>query len=180
MKSNTVQGWSVLLCSIMAGMAVGCGGASVRPPVAEVKGIVLYNGDPVEGALVQFVQDGCATIAAGKTDSDGAFVLTSYASHDGAPVGEHKVTVTKTVFQNGNLSEQASTTQIDEASDPGERRKLAREKADERGKRSTQVVKANKKSKSALPIRYSSASSTSLKAIVERGVQNEFQFSLTD
>jgi hypothetical protein len=70
---------------------VGCGG--VRP--AKVTGILTLNGQPVEGATVQFVpvKEG-GRPATGLTKADGGFSLTTFEDQDGALPGEYKVVIT--------------------------------------------------------------------------------------
>jgi hypothetical protein len=69
----------------------GCGGDSVAE-TAEVSGVVLYKGQPVAGAEVNFrPKEGHP--ATGRTGPDGRFVLTTYEEGDGAVPGTHTVTV---------------------------------------------------------------------------------------
>lgn len=74
----------------------GCGGeASKRPPMGKVKGVVTYKGKPVSDAVVAFNQEHAPRAATGKTDAEGKFQLTTWDTNDGAILGTHKVTVTK-------------------------------------------------------------------------------------
>jgi hypothetical protein len=68
----------------------GCGAKPVK-----VTGTVTLNGQPVEGATVQFVpvNDG-GRPAVGTTGADGGFSLTTIENHDGAMPGEYKVVIT--------------------------------------------------------------------------------------
>ena len=69
----------------------GCGGEDV-PETAEVSGVVLYKGQPVENAEINFYpKDGHPATA--RTGPDGRFVLTTYNANDGAVPGTHTVTV---------------------------------------------------------------------------------------
>jgi hypothetical protein len=69
----------------------GCGGEDV-PETAKVSGVVLYKGQPVAGAEVNFhPKEGHP--ATGRTGPDGQFVLTTYDAEDGAVPGTHTVTV---------------------------------------------------------------------------------------
>jgi len=77
----------------------GCGGNDV-PETAGVTGVVLYKGQPVDGAVVTFSpQEG--NPGTGRTGSDGRFVLTTYNAEDGAVPGKHTVTVQ--LFPDGGL-----------------------------------------------------------------------------
>jgi hypothetical protein len=72
----------------------GCGKASLYP----VHGRVLYQGKPVEKAMVTFIPvqapaDGKKVSANGETDAEGNFTLSTRVPGDGAPAGEYRVTV---------------------------------------------------------------------------------------
>jgi hypothetical protein len=58
-----------------------------------VEGVVTFNGAPLEGAGVLFLPP-TGPFAMGTTDAEGHFTLTT-ANHDGALIGEHRVTITK-------------------------------------------------------------------------------------
>lgn len=73
----------------------GCGGAD-RPELVPVSGVVLdKDGKPVAGAEVVFHNPQAPRQAAGTTDNEGKFRLTSFEEGDGAIIGEHKVSVSK-------------------------------------------------------------------------------------
>lgn len=65
-----------------------------------VRGRVLVDGQPAEGAKVTFVaRNGGVGIPSGKVEADGAFKLWTFEpdtgiSHEGAPVGEYTVLAT--------------------------------------------------------------------------------------
>lgn len=74
----------------------GCGGDSSRPPagaVVPVKGVVTYKGKPLTKGTVRFEPD-AGREAQGDIGPDGSFALTTFAQHDGAVRGVHRVTVT--------------------------------------------------------------------------------------
>lgn len=73
----------------------GCGGVSDRPDVYPVSGKVTLNGVPVEGAQVSFFADGSPRAAAGTTDAEGMYQLTTFDTNDGAVEGNHKVAIAK-------------------------------------------------------------------------------------
>jgi hypothetical protein len=74
---------------VVALLLTGCG-----PKPVKVSGTVTLNGQPVDGASVQFVPaDGSGRQASGGTDKDGKFQLTTYENNDGAMPGEYKVVV---------------------------------------------------------------------------------------
>jgi hypothetical protein len=78
----------------------GCAGAegdAGRRPTSPVSGVVTYKGKPVENATVSFICSSGEPISAfGVTDAEGKFALFTYESGDGAVIGDHQVTVTKT------------------------------------------------------------------------------------
>ncbi len=77
-------------------VAVGCGYKPDLPPTAEVSGTVTVDGQPLPGAMIQFVPDaqkgtkGAAGVAA--SDEKGHFEVTT-AGVKGALVGSHKIRV---------------------------------------------------------------------------------------
>jgi hypothetical protein len=75
---------------------VGCSNtAADRPKLSPVSGSVTYKGKPVEGAVVSFSAKGAPRVATGRTNTEGKFQLTTFNTNDGAPLGEHVVTITK-------------------------------------------------------------------------------------
>lgn len=90
-------------CGILTGLAVlslcGCGGGTKRLPMAKTHGTVQYKGQPVADAIVSFhLEGGAPRVAVGKTDANGHFDLTTYDQDDGAFIGPHMVTVSKSVM----------------------------------------------------------------------------------
>ncbi len=76
----------------------GCG--SGKPKLYKVSGKVTLDGQPLSGAVVQFVPADPASgleIARGTTSSDGVYNLTTYNTNDGAMEGDYKVLITKSV-----------------------------------------------------------------------------------
>jgi hypothetical protein len=61
------------------------------------QGIVMYEGQPVEGATVSFSPSGEGRAAVGITDKAGKFVLMTLNPGDGLAPGEYKIIVTKIV-----------------------------------------------------------------------------------
>ncbi len=91
-----------LALAVSAVLVSGCGGGSGGFATAKVRGKVTFDGQPVADASVTFTPqksaDGGKTgqtgkSAAGTTDKDGVFVLSTYGQGDGAVVGKHSVTV---------------------------------------------------------------------------------------
>lgn len=145
----------VRITSVLLGMILisGCGGSGgSRGNFAAVEGVVLYNQNPIEGAMVVFVPEGNQPGAAGRTDGKGRFRLQTHDPGDGAAPGEYKVTVRKTDTQAmaGDLPDdhEAPETQIQE--------------------------------RWLLPQRYGNPTTSGLTASVQSGQKNEFTFELTE
>jgi hypothetical protein len=81
-------------------LAAGCGGT--KSGMAPVSGQVKLDGQPLEGAQIMFTpsapQSGskdASTQSAGVTDKDGKFSLISFDAGEGALVGKHTVSISK-------------------------------------------------------------------------------------
>jgi hypothetical protein len=86
---------NALFCGTLAAALLltgaGCG-SKVKP--VRVEGVVLLDDRPLKEAMVTFVpEEGSGRLAAGLTDDDGKFELTTATSGDGALPGNYKVTV---------------------------------------------------------------------------------------
>lgn len=72
----------------------GCAPAGI--PVVPVQGTVLFEGEPIDRALVTFVPVSEGRNTAGITDSNGRFsMITPGAKKSGCMPGEYKVMITK-------------------------------------------------------------------------------------
>ncbi len=83
---------------MLAVLAGGC--AKTPPPVTDVGGIVLLDGQPLPNARVEFIPQladfGAELNSGGVTDEKGRFRLTcSEKQQPGAVVGKHRVLVTE-------------------------------------------------------------------------------------
>ncbi|MDR2170967.1 MAG: hypothetical protein LBP59_12560 [Planctomycetaceae bacterium] len=94
-----------IIIVLFAIFAVSCNSNQV--PVSPVSGEVIYNGKPVENALISFVpQSSNGRGASAQTESNGSFViLTQGATKNGAMTGKYKVLVSKLVEIDGNGNE---------------------------------------------------------------------------
>jgi hypothetical protein len=85
-----------LVCMVL--LFGGCG-SSGEHEVAETRGTVPYNGQPVPDVVVSFTPQATGDAekpgksASGHTDAQGEFVLSTYEIGDGAVVGKHAVLV---------------------------------------------------------------------------------------
>lgn len=85
---------SALLC-LLPLLLSACGKRSVegRPELVPVAGMVLFDGQPSQGATVVFAPEGHQFAATAKTDGAGRFELMTFDPGDGAVPGNYKVTV---------------------------------------------------------------------------------------
>jgi len=146
-----------LTALLMATLLItGCGKtAANRPKTVKVNGVVLYNGQPVEGALVMLVStDPNGRGAVGKTDASGKFTLTTFDPGDGAIPGTYNVAISKTIL---------------EGEPPPE------------NPQNTGGVEPDKRvSKDLLPPKYKVAATSGLKAEIKEPGPVELKFELTD
>jgi len=90
---------------VSVGIAVvvggGCSGrfedkwSRARPKTYPTSGRVLWNGEPVENAIVALDSEVHKVTAVGTTDSQGSFRLETYRPGDGAVAGGHRVRIEK-------------------------------------------------------------------------------------
>jgi len=83
-------------CLSLATLATGCGpGVKLDvPETSAVQGTVIYQGQPLPEGVVRFhPQDSEGNPGSGMIQPDGTFQLSTYARHDGAVLGKHKVTI---------------------------------------------------------------------------------------
>ena len=143
---------------LILGSIAGCGSTSDkwtagRQPVYPVSGKVTYKGEVVAGANVLFFSEGKNLTARAMTDEDGQYELTTYEPRDGAVVGEHAVSIRKTVKEPVQRA-------LDDDSDStsGQTSRL----------------------KDLLPRVYASSGTTTLKANVAEGGSADMNFDLVD
>jgi hypothetical protein len=79
---------------VLSLFSFGCGQED-GPPLAEVTGIVTLDGQPVEGAGLQFSVEGPGgAVAYGRTDESGRYEMHFGKSRTGAVVGKNRVRIT--------------------------------------------------------------------------------------
>ncbi len=91
--------FSIVLAASLS--CLGCSKGPQAPPTFPVTGVVTYKGKPVEGAAVSLVSNNPKVrSAAGTTDAEGKFEVTTYYSATeqpkGAMPGDYAITVSKT------------------------------------------------------------------------------------
>jgi hypothetical protein len=77
---------------VTAGLLLGVGGCA--PSIYPVEGVVLLDGEPLEGATVVFQPEGPGQPAVATTQADGGFKISTAAGKGAAP-GDYAVTLTK-------------------------------------------------------------------------------------
>jgi len=70
-----------------------CTAGCVNVNLSTVEGVVTLDGAPLPGATVSFMPVGEGRAAAGMTDSNGYFQLTTFRTDDGALAGDYRVIV---------------------------------------------------------------------------------------
>lgn len=96
---------TIMLIALVAGCCLGCGGdqkGGDRLAVFPVSGEVFAGGEAAVGAMIYLHPDsphqlpeGARPISStGIVDESGKFVISTYASADGAPSGNYKATIT--------------------------------------------------------------------------------------
>ncbi|HUQ68519.1 MAG TPA: hypothetical protein VM165_03290 [Planctomycetaceae bacterium] len=136
---------------------IGCSGGPKIPPTHAVSGKITYQDKPLAGAEVGFVSSGDnkdVLAARGVTNDSGEFKLSTYvdAQHtvSGATAGDYAVTVSKT------------------------------ETMDQEKMREQFATNPNMEFKKLVPAKYTNPKESPLKAKVEAGKSNTFEFKLED
>ena len=89
---------------IITAMLAGCGGKSYD--LAEVSGVVKYNGEPLEGLAVRFLPNSekgtSGPDSIGITDANGKYTLMVASLEDtkGAVIGTHRVVIEDRMLEN--------------------------------------------------------------------------------
>jgi hypothetical protein len=145
--------------AVAGALPAGCSKEPDRPEVVPVSGTVTYKDQPVEGAVVAFRGDGQSKSATGITDANGRFQLTSYEEGDGAPAGQHVITVTKVATQAPDTSDTSMEAAAERLANP------------------TPEVKPEAPP---IPAKYADPDRSGLQETVQSGQPNDFKIELTD
>ena len=138
-------------------LALFCGCGNKHPSLVGVKGIVKADGETVSDGQIMFLPTGGGRPASGPIGPDGQYELTSFKKGDGVPPGSYKVTIN--VHKTVGPDRDADVTDInDEAVGNDSVQKLVW----------------------VIPQKYSSRGSTTLKAEVKAGEDNEINFDSAD
>lgn len=81
--------------ALLVTLAAGCGGVEERDDVqlVPVTGLVTLNGQPLKDGTISFVAVNGPNNATGQI-TEGEYTLGTFASKDGVPPGEYRVSVT--------------------------------------------------------------------------------------
>lgn len=79
----------------------GCGGGGDTSNLGKVSGTVTLNGEPLEGATLEFVPEHGGRPSIGLTDDDGNYTMLFRADTPGALIGAHLVRITSQRSQSG-------------------------------------------------------------------------------
>jgi hypothetical protein len=91
-------GLSAVFAICLSAALSGCGDAPEG--LATVTGKVTLDGQPLEGALVEFTPQEKGSPSVGRTDAEGNYELQFNRDHMGAAVGQHQVRVS--TFNSGD------------------------------------------------------------------------------
>jgi hypothetical protein len=160
MSEATMKRCCFLLIVVTA--VYGCGSADLSSPVPvyPVRGTVTYQGEPVVGADVTFINAESDYSAFGRTNDAGEYQLTSFSANDGAAEGRYAVTIAKIVAPTTSTvadveSEAYQPPGFNESTDPVP-------------------------TKSSVPAKYQSQETSGLIAVVNAKDSNQINFDLTD
>jgi hypothetical protein len=165
-------------------LIVGAAGCDPTPVVktVHVTGTVKYKGQPVVDADVGFMNTSATgKSAAGKTDAEGRFTLTTLVAgakmQDGAMAGDYKVTVAKKLA--GGAGQMPAPSGDPATMTPEEKQKMMDERAALQQQQQRQNQPADPgKIESELPVSYADVKKTELTATVKEGGTNDFPFEL--
>jgi hypothetical protein len=139
----------------------GNGGTAGRVSVFQVTGTIKLAGGPLPGAQVAFVSSDDQPVALGTTDDSGAFKLTTYEADDGAAAGKYSVVVTK--YKNESVGEALESEDENYGKDSGH---------------DAQGAETTEETNNLVPSQFAKSETTTLKATVEAGGENKFDFDL--
>lgn len=152
-----------LLLAFLAGCSGGGDGYKPRAKTYKVTGKVTFLGSPLIGASVAFSPTGDQPVAVGMTDDNGEFTLMTYKAKDGAAAGDYQVAVMLVDSGDESASPEIAHAPNQESYVPVDTHKLAN---------------SGKKAGRALPAKYGDPKKSPLKATVEAGTTNEFEFDI--
>lgn len=91
---------TLILAAAVIVATSGCGGDSNTPPLGTVHGKVTLNGQPLDGATIEFIPEG-GRPSIGVSDAAGEYSLLFKADKPGAIIGKHAVRITSQRSRSG-------------------------------------------------------------------------------
>jgi len=149
------------VCLILLALLVGCNNKPTRdgPQLIEVTGVVLLDGDPVEGAHVTFSPEAGGPAAFAVSDRRGRYELRTFDPGDGAVPGKYAISVRKEVVEGGMEFDSPAAKEA---------------YIEQHGK-----APPERKTVSVLPEKYSSKKTSGLSAEITLASKNRFDLDLT-
>lgn len=95
MPTRCLSRTPALTLTILLGLSLGGCSRGDRPRLAEASGKVTMDGVAVASASISFQPVNGGRVSTGVTDEEGVYRMSTYEANDGAPVGEHYVSVMK-------------------------------------------------------------------------------------
>lgn len=136
----------------------GCGGGPTEP-VYPATGVVLLEGVPVDNAVVSFVPQNKGATAVALTDDEGRFQMTLPAGRKGVPVGNYKVSISKSAAKSDDTPEPTTFEEMERQHKLG-------------------VTPKPPTFKPGVPPRYSDPQTSQLQVEVKSSGENDFKFEL--
>lgn len=169
------------ILSVGVALTLGGCGSGGHIQVAPTEGIVLLDGEPVEGVAVVLRQDGLPMVASGKTDEEGRFRLSTYGNFDGAPVGECVATVTAIGIDTTTVEEEVPFDDTSSITDPNERARANQGAKAARREKINQILAERRREKPpvTIPPRYSDPQTSELTFEIVASQNNEIEIVLT-
>jgi hypothetical protein len=140
------------LC-LFAGLLLGLAAIGGCSSGSKVTGTVIYKGQPLQGAAVSFFADNGNVVATGSTDAEGKFFMRTAQGKELVPSGTYKVVVSKTETPGGGGTITAGPPGSAEGGASKEYIK-------------SMMAESKHRSKSAIPDKFGSPGTTTLKATV--------------
>lgn len=151
------NGLFLAVAAVIGIAVVGCSKTSLSG-LSPVTGTITQGGKPLEGATVIFAPaaQSAARAAAGVTDANGVFTLTTLQPGDGAMPGDYNVTVSKVQVTGKVYTQEEGNKYYNEFRKPP----------------------PIPESKSLVAKKYTKAEDSGLKATVKKGDKNDFPFTV--
>ena len=170
-RNMKIRTSSVLFLTLLVGCSES--DSSGRPKTYTASGTVTLNGQPLEGATVNFYPMEGSGSAIGMTDANGKYTLTTYTSNDGAVPGQYKVSITK---YEGGAAPKATNTPPPGTLAPGDLDAATYAQPNEGAAAAGAAAPTGPKN--LVPEKYSNADSSGLRGTIDPKDGNENNFDL--